>query len=100
MTNAAGPHVFLVAGEESGDRLGASLIAAIRRRHPGAYFTGVGGVHMAGEGVASLFPLGDLAIVGVGAIASSLPKILARIAATAQAIVAAKPDVLEIGRAH
>mgnify|MGYP001600389127 CR=1 FL=1 len=96
MTNAAGPHVFLVAGEESGDRLGASLIAAIRRRHPGARFSGVGGAHMAGEGVTSLFALGDLAIVGVGAIASSLPKILGRIAATAQAVVAAKPDVLVI----
>lgn len=92
----SGPHVFLVAGEESGDRLGASLIAAIRRRHPGAQFSGVGGAHMAGEGVASLFALGDLAIVGVGAIATSLPKILGRIAATAQAVVAAKPDVLVI----
>jgi lipid-A-disaccharide synthase len=92
----SGPHVFLVAGEESGDRLGASLIAAIRRRRPGARFSGVGGAHMAGEGVPSLFALGDLAIVGVGAIATSLPKILARIAATAQAIVAAKPDVLVI----
>jgi len=96
MTNAAGPHVFLVAGEESGDRLGASLIAAIRRRHPGAQFSGVGGTHMAGEGVPSLFALGDLAIVGVGAIATSLPKILGRIAATAQAVVAARPDVLVI----
>jgi lipid-A-disaccharide synthase len=94
--NAAGPHVFLVASEESGDRLGAALIAAIRRRNPGARFSGVGGEHMAGEGVASLFPLGDLAIVGVAAIATSLPKILARIAATAHAIVAAKPDVLVI----
>src|SRR3972149_951381 len=96
MTNAAAPHVFLVAGEESGDRLGASLVAAIRRRHPGARFSGVGGAHRAGEGVASLFPLGDLAIVGVGATASSLPKILGRIAATALAVVAAKPDVLVI----
>jgi len=43
MTNAAGPHVFLVAGEESGDRLGASLIAAIRRRHPGALRGGSSG---------------------------------------------------------
>jgi Lipid A disaccharide synthetase len=94
--NAAGPHVFLVAGEESGDRLGAALIAAIRRRNPGARFSGVGGEHMTGEGVPSLFALGDLAIVGVAAIATSLPKILARIAATAQAIVAAKPDVLVI----
>jgi lipid-A-disaccharide synthase len=96
MSNAAGPHVFLVAGEESGDRLGAALIAAIRRHRPDARFSGVGGAHMAGEGVASLFALGDLAIVGVGAIATSLPKILGRISATAEAVIAAKPDVLVI----
>jgi lipid-A-disaccharide synthase len=96
MSNAAGPHIFLVAGEESGDRLGASLIAAIRRRHPGARFSGVGGAHMADEGVASLFALGDLAIVGVGAIVTSLPKILRGIRVTAGAAIAAKPDVLVI----
>lgn len=90
------PHVFLVAGEDSGDRLGAALIAAIRRRNPVAVFSGVGGAHMAAAGVESLFPLGDLAIVGFSAIVASLPKIVARIEATAVAIVATKPDVLVI----
>ncbi len=90
------PHVFLVAGEESGDRLGAALIAAIRRRSPGARFSGVGGAHMAAEGVASPFPLGDLAIMGFAAIPASLPKILRRIRETADAVVAARPDVLVI----
>ena len=91
-----GPHVFLVAGEESGDRLAAALIGAIRKRNPAARFSGVGGAQMAAEGVPSLFPLGDLAIVGVTAILASLPKILARIEATAAAIVASKPEVLVI----
>lgn len=95
-TNAPGPHVFLVAGEESGDRLGAALIAAIKRRRRGARFSGVGGAHMADEGVHSLFPLGDLAIVGFAAIPASLPKILARIREAADAVVAARPDVLVI----
>jgi lipid-A-disaccharide synthase len=90
------PHTFLVAGEESGDRLGAALIAAIKRRAPGARFTGVGGAHMAGEGVSSLFPLGDLAIMGFAAIPASLPKILRRIRETADAVIAARPDVLVI----
>jgi lipid-A-disaccharide synthase len=90
------PHIFLVAGEESGDRLGAVLIAAIRRRHPGARFSGVGGVQMAGQGVQSLFPLGDLAIIGFAAIPASLPKILQRIRESADAAIAAKPDVLVI----
>ena len=90
------PHVFLVAGEESGDLLGASLIAAIKQRAPGARFSGVGGSHMAGEGVVSPFPLGDLAIIGFSAILGSLPKILRRIREAADAVVAAKPDVLVI----
>jgi len=67
MSLAAAPHVFLVAGEDSGDRLGAALIAAIKRRSPGARFSGVGGAQMAGQGLASLFPLGDLAIIGFAA---------------------------------
>jgi lipid-A-disaccharide synthase len=90
------PHVFLVAGEESGDRLGAALIGAIKRQTPGARFSGVGGSHMAAAGVPSLFPLGELAIVGITAILESLPKILARIRETADAVIAARPDVLVI----
>lgn len=93
---AQGPHVFLVAGEESGDRLGASLIAALRRAAPNVCLSGVGGEHMAAAGVPSLFPLGDLAIIGFAAIAMSLPKILKRIGEAADAVVAAKPDVLVI----
>ena len=90
------PHVFLVAGEESGDRLGAALIAAIRERTPGARFTAVGGTQMAAQGVASLFPLGDLAIIGFGAILGSLPNIARRIRETAEAVIATRPDVLVI----
>jgi lipid-A-disaccharide synthase len=89
------PHIFLVAGEESGDRLGAALVAALKRRASGARFSGIGGSHMAGEGVPSLFPLGDLAIIGFDILAS-LPKILRRIREAADAVIAAKPDVLVI----
>ena len=96
MTAAPAPHVFLVAGEDSGDRLGAALIAAIRRRIPGAPFSGVGGAQMAAQGVASLFPLGDLAIIGFAAIPAALPKIVTRIRQTADAVIAARPDVLVI----
>ncbi len=89
-------HIFLVAGEESGDRLGAALIAALRRRTPDARFSGVGGTQMAIAGISSSFPLGELAIIGFGAIVTNLPKILRRIRETADAVVAAKPDVLVI----
>ncbi len=91
------PHIFLVAGEESGDRLGAALIAAIRQRTQGrAQFSSVGGVHMAAEGVPSLFPLGDLAIIGFGGVLTRLPKIVRHIRETADAVVSAKPNALVI----
>ena len=97
MSRAPAPHVFLVAGEDSGDRLGAALIAAIKQRSQGlARFSGVGGAHMAQAGMASLFPLGDLAIIGFAAIPASLPKILQRIRETAGAVIDARPDVLVI----
>lgn len=91
------PHVFLVAGEESGDRLGAPLIAALRERTQGRIrFSGIGGTHMAEQGVPSLFPLGDLAIVGFSTIPAKLPTILRRIREAAAAVVTAQPDVLVI----
>jgi lipid-A-disaccharide synthase len=91
------PHIFLVAGEESGDRLGGALIAAIKQRTQGrARFSCVGGAQMASEGVPSLFPLGDLAVIGFGGILTRLPKILRRIRETADAVVSARPDVLVI----
>jgi lipid-A-disaccharide synthase len=91
------PHVFVVAGEESGDRLGAALIAAIKRQTDGrAHFSGVGGTHMAAEGVISLYPLSDLSAFGFASLPGRLPTILRRIRETADAIVAAHPDVLVI----
>lgn len=100
MTSAAQahvPHIYLVAGEDSGDRLGAALIGALRRATDGnVRFSGIGGAHMAAEGVPSLFPLGELAIIGFAAIVGSLPKILTRIREAADAVIAANPDVLVI----
>jgi lipid-A-disaccharide synthase len=89
--------IFLVAGEASGDRLGAALIRALRERTGGtARFVGVGGPEMAAEGVASLFPIDDLSIIGFTAIPRRLPKILQLIRATAAAVVARRPHVLVI----
>lgn len=93
----AAPHVFLVAGEESGDRLGAALIAALRETTQGQVrISGVGGAHMAAQGVESPFPLGDLAIMGFAAIPARLPLILRRIGEATAAVISAKPDVLVI----
>jgi lipid-A-disaccharide synthase len=88
--------VFLVAGEESGDRLGAPLMRALRERRHEVIFAGLGGSEMAQEGLASLFPLGDLAVMGFNAVARKLPLIFRRIRETAAAVIAAQPDVLVI----
>ncbi len=88
--------VFLVAGEESGDRLGAALMRSLRTRVPDVEFSGVGGGGMAREGLTSLFPLGELAIVGFVAIAANLAHILRRIRETADAAIAQRPDVVVI----
>ncbi len=89
--------VFIVATEESGDRLGGSLIEALRARcGDGATFVGVGGRDMAAQGLISLFPIEELSIMGFVAIAKRLPLILRRIREVAQAVLAAKPDVLII----
>jgi lipid-A-disaccharide synthase len=95
--DARAPHIFLVAGEESGDRLGGALMAALKEQTQGRVrFSGVGGEQMAAQGLASLFPLGELAIMGFTAIPARLPKILRRIRETADAAIAAQPDVLVI----
>jgi lipid-A-disaccharide synthase len=96
MTDSRLLSIHLVAAEESGDLLGAALMRALRQAHPGVRFAGVGGRHMAAEGIVSPFPIEDLSIVGIGVIARKLPLILRRIRETAAAIVAARPDALVI----
>jgi len=90
------PKLFLVAAEESGDVLGAALVSALRELRPDISFAGVGGRHMAANGLASLFPVEELTILGIGAIVPKLPVILRRIRETADAVAAAKPDALII----
>jgi len=88
--------LFLVAGEKSGDLLGAKLMQALRRLAPAAAIEGVGGEAMIREGLASLFPLEDIAVMGFTSVIAHLPRLLRRIDETARAIVAAKPDALVI----
>ena len=89
--------IFLIATEESGDRLGASLMKVLRQRLGGAVrFEGVGGQAMAREGLASLFPIEQLSIMGFAAVVKQLPMILRRISETAEAVTQASPDVLVI----
>jgi lipid-A-disaccharide synthase len=89
--------VALVAGEHSGDQLGAKLMRALREARSGEVaFSGVGGEAMEAEGLSSLFPIADIAVMGVLPVLARLPTLIARIRATAAAIVAARPDALVI----
>ncbi len=89
--------IFLIATEESGDRLGASLMKVLRERLGDAVaFEGVGGQAMAREGLASLFPIERLSIMGFAAVVKQLPMLLRYIRETADAVTQAKPDVLVI----
>jgi lipid-A-disaccharide synthase len=89
--------IFLIATEESGDRLGAGLMKVLRQRLGGAVkFEGIGGQSMAREGLASLFPIEQLSIMGLAAVVKQFPMILRRIRETASAVAAASPDILVI----
>ena len=89
--------VALVAGEPSGDQLGFKLMRGLSDQTAGGVdFLGVGGEAMAAEGLDSLFPLADVAVMGVLPVIKRLPTLLDRIRRAAAAIVAARPDALVI----
>jgi lipid-A-disaccharide synthase len=67
------PLIYLIAGEQSGDALGARLMQAILQRRPDTTFAGIGGSAMAAHGLTSLFPISALALMGLLEV---LPKIL------------------------
>ena len=70
-------HIALLAGETSGDLLGAPLLAALRERLPNARFSGVGGAAMQAAGLDSLIDMNRLAVMGLVEVLSHLPDILA-----------------------
>ena len=89
--------LFVVAGEHSGDALGGKLMSAIRNAASRPVrFEGVGGVHMAAEGLASLFPISDVAVMGPLAILGALPRLVGRINEAADAGAALRPDAVVI----
>ena len=89
---ADAPLFYLVAGEPSGDALGAGLMAALRGATGGrARFAGVGGERMAGEGLESLFPMSELSVMGVFEVAPRVPRLLRRAAQTAADAAARRP---------
>ncbi len=86
--------VYLVAGEASGDLLGARLMAALRKRTPHITFDGVGGSKMKAQGLKSLFPFEQLSIFGIAEIILHIPRIFWLIAKTFRDIRHCQPDIV------
>lgn len=86
--------ICLIAGESSGDDLGAHLMTDLKARRPDLEFFGVGGPLMAGQGLDSLFPMSDLSVMGLAEILPRLPLLMRRIRQTADHIQAMKPDIV------
>jgi lipid-A-disaccharide synthase len=87
----------VIAGEVSGDLLGADLVRGLRGRVDGTLeLVGVGGEALEAEGLVSLFDYSELSIMGFSQVLARLPKLLLRIRQTARGIIAARPDALVI----
>lgn len=85
--------VAIVAGEMSGDYLGAGLMRALRERCPDVRFEGVGGQRMAAEGLETLYPLESLSVMGLVEVCRHLPRLLGIRRDLAQRFQADPPDV-------
>lgn len=88
------PHIFLIAGEASGDSLGAALMQSLKGMHPDVKFSGIGGRLMEEEGLNSLFPMSELSVMGLAEVLPRLWHILSRIRQTVREILRARPDVV------
>ena len=87
--------VYLVAGEPSGDKLGAALMAELKNFATlDLDISGVGGPLMEDQGLASLFPIYDIAVIGIGEILAKYNFLKKRINNTVDDILRLKPDVL------
>jgi len=90
----AGVKLYLVAGEPSGDRLGAALMAGIHALAPGVQVMGIGGPRMAEQGLASRVPMDELTVMGLAEILPKYRSLMRHISNTAQDVVREAPSAL------
>lgn len=90
LTNKKNLKIFIIAGEVSGDVLGAKIM----RKMPGVHFVGVGGQYMSAAGLKSLFPMSDLSVMGIFEVLAHAPTLTKRIKQTVSAIIKEKPDIV------
>lgn len=86
--------IFVIAGEPSGDRLGAALMRGLRTLDPDHDIAGIGGPSMIAEGLDSLFPMHVLSVMGLTEVLPRLPDLLRRRDQAVAAITAMRPDIL------
>lgn len=94
MTDSGSPLIALIAGETSGDTLGAGLIEALRRRYPGGRFIGVGGEQMMAAGLDTLFPMEKLSVMGITEVLAHLPELFRLRRALVRDLLRRRPDVV------
>ena len=86
--------LFIVAGEESGDRLAADLVAEMKRRFAHVEVAGIGGDGLKALGLDPLFPMDEISLMGITAVISRLPNLIRRISQTAAAAISYRPDAV------
>ena len=88
------PHIMIVAGESSGDALGADLMVALKQQAEGVMLTGIGGPKMSEQGLASIFPMSEIAVMGLKEILPRLPKLFKLVDEAVNHALATQPDAL------
>ena len=91
---SSSPLIALIAGEDSGDQLGAELIAALRRYYPDARFAGIGGARMQREGFESWYDIRELSVMGFAEVIRHLPRLLRLRKGLVRRLLEARPDVV------
>ncbi len=86
--------IYLVAGEHSGDVLGARLMLALRAARPEVQFAGIGGPRMEAAGLQTLFPMADLAVMGLLEVLPRVRQLRRRLQQAVADVTARRPDVL------
>jgi lipid-A-disaccharide synthase len=92
--NPGSPTIALIAGEDSGDQLGADLIAALRRRYPGVRLVGIGGTRMAAQGFQAWHDIGELSLFGFSEVVTHLPRLLRLRRSLVARLLALRPDAV------
>jgi lipid-A-disaccharide synthase len=88
------PLIAILAGEDSGDQLGADLVIALRQRYPQARFVGIGGARMQAQGFESWYDIRELSLFGFSEVISHLPRLLRLRKALVARLLQARPAVV------